>query len=771
MKNLWFLICICLVITGQVVLAEPEDMELCSSPGQPAPMGAGMDPPPSYEMPTGFVYLGSVPRLPYCVGGGCTATAMAMLLGYYDNIGYPRVWQPPTGVADHPFPTGGIPFDNQEFLVDANGEPLTNFTATTYPNLCAFAATKAGVYYRDSSSRGNIDDYSNIPSEIWSDITQYPAWMESHPTSLSSDPWVDNSWIAHDYLSDEEIAEGVLSNGDCLADYLGSSVYYYRYNRDGTARAYMNTTSGTPYVFLPSRHPFHNTPTLSSLMDYTWGLSRWVADKSGYWTTDTKTTTLPPYTTYRDVSSCYSQSISGLVAQPEPGDPHGVVFQDIVAEIDAGRPVIMLAYRLALVQALNANPPEYVLNETSEGHALLVFAYNQATSEVGVYDGWYENAYTGPSMRAIHFPTPAEVFRHSRNKNLPNYGNDTVGFVRESNGTYWKPVGFTFLKIDDNPRCQPPLLSTDWPSGVYAEPFEVSISNPAIAGCTHVRYQLDNRDPNCASPAIALDANGDGTSTLTIDRDTMLKARTFKDHAEGAVTGNIASSIQDRVFAVWSANKNIKKWMNGSPVSMANSIVTAVIDSDNFYAEERDKRLFAAKVNKAGHGLAVGDEIQITVGTIQTDVTTDERYIVAALINKLATPTKVIEPFAMTCSAVGGANYLPPLLPEEEGEGNGQLGVTGAYGLNNVGLLIKICGKVTHIYNEAWEKWFTVDDGSGRIDSSTYAGVRVWCPISIPEGLAVDDLVVVTGISSLYKDQNDRHSLLLPRSESDIIVY
>ena len=88
--------------------------------------------------------------------------------------------------------------------------------------------------------------------------------------------------------------------------------------------------------------------------------------------------------------------------------------------------------------------------------------------------------------------------------------------------------------------------------------------------------------------------------------------------------------------------------------------------------------------------------------------------------------------------------------------GFGQRGITGAYGLNNVGLLIKTWGEVTSVgANE-----FTIDDGSD---------VDVKC--IVPAGVTLPnpgDLVFVTGISSCERVGDDLHRLLRIRNQDDI---
>ncbi|MDO8588100.1 MAG: hypothetical protein Q7T82_13825, partial [Armatimonadota bacterium] len=92
-----------------------------------------------------------------------------------------------------------------------------------------------------------------------------------------------------------------------------------------------------------------------------------------------------------------------------------------------------------------------------------------------------------------------------------------------------------------------------------------------------------------------------------------------------------------------------------------------------------------------------------------------------------------------------------------------QDGITGASGLNNIGLLVITWGHVTEIESvtpPALPTWFKIDDGSG---------VSVKC--LVPSTVTIDpgwQYVAVTGISSCEKIGADLHRLLRVRSQSDI---
>ena len=96
--------------------------------------------------------------------------------------------------------------------------------------------------------------------------------------------------------------------------------------------------------------------------------------------------------------------------------------------------------------------------------------------------------------------------------------------------------------------------------------------------------------------------------------------------------------------------------------------------------------------------------------------------------------TSASKPLGMTNKALGGGPFAysagPPVI--------GQQGMNGAFGLSNIGLLVRVWGSVVEVDPSTPKKWFKIDDGSGR---------RVKCVLPAnanpPSGI-----VTLTGISS-----------------------
>jgi len=128
-------------------------------PGGPlSDKGTAVEVPPLE--PNAINVISNVPAFDYCYG--CYNTAAAMLIGYYDNVGYPNMY---TGTVN-----GGVC-------------PMNNAAWGQYH--CPFSASKQGVDGR--TTRGHYDDYWGTP-----------------------DPYIANGWPEHSPM-------------DCTGDSMGTS--------------------------------------------------------------------------------------------------------------------------------------------------------------------------------------------------------------------------------------------------------------------------------------------------------------------------------------------------------------------------------------------------------------------------------------------------------------------------------------------------------------------------------------------------------------------
>jgi hypothetical protein len=182
--------------------------------------------------------------------------------------------------------------------------------------------------------------------------------------------------------------------------------------------------------------------------------------------------------------------------------------------------------------------------------------------------------------------------------------------------------------------------------------------------------------------------------------------------------------------------------------------VTAIFATDSCIYVEEPNRTAGIRVANNGSGLALGDIVNISgkVTTRKPDgVNPSERVITNCTVVKIA-PGVELEPLGVIAKNVGGA--AAPPIP----------GVINGVGLDNVGSLVKLAGKVTNVSgNYIW-----VDDGSKVIDPSGRIGVMVKCA-STP-GVKPNDIVCVTGVieGSIYSGTTKSRRYIHTRLSSDL---
>ncbi len=198
-----------------------------------------------------------------------------------------------------------------------------------------------------------------------------------------------------------------------------------------------------------------------------------------------------------------------------------------------------------------------------------------------------------------------------------------------------------------------------------------------------------------------------------------------------------------------------KSWADSAIVSGLNGVVTAVF-GDAFYIEAPD-RPAGIRVEMTGHGLIAGTAV--TVSGAMATTADGERMIQASSVSGM--PGALLLPLALALRSLGGdasAGY-------PAASGTGQQGVAGGRGLNNIGLLVKVFGRVTFV--DPGGQFFTVWDGSLVKDADGHDGVRVWAPgLTLPGS---GDFVTVTGISSCTKVSEDLFPQVLVRTAGDIV--
>ncbi len=186
---------------------------------------------------------------------------------------------------------------------------------------------------------------------------------------------------------------------------------------------------------------------------------------------------------------------------------------------------------------------------------------------------------------------------------------------------------------------------------------------------------------------------------------------------------------------------------DGASAGVAGAVVTAATGSELWMQDEG--RAAGLPVRLRGPVPGAGPGRRVDAGGALGTTPDGERYLdgVAEVRAQGAPPAA---PGMSNASLGGGDWHYDPAT------GAGQAGVTGGSGTGNIGLLVRIWGRVTHIDRDAG--FFVVSDGSAATDASGHPGVRVTG--AVPDWLEPDLMVTATGISSVFREGEQRFRLL-----------
>lgn len=144
-------------------------------------------------------------------------------------------------------------------------------------------------------------------------------------------------------------------------------------------------------------------------------------------------------------------------------------------------------------------------------------------------------------------------------------------------------------------------------------------------------------------------------------------------------------------------------------------------------------------------------------GKIQTDPDNGEMYLQAS--NWLRGVSGTPSPLFMPMRSLGGGSL------------GRQQGVYEGVGLNNVGLLVRVAGRITGVSEDCGYAY--ISDGSTLTGDGEYDGVRIditGVPFRQRKAIAEDNHAIVTGISGIYLGaDNNRHRTIHVRQASDLI--
>ncbi len=289
----------------------------------------------------------------------------------------------------------------------------------------------------------------------------------------------------------------------------------------------------------------------------------------------------------------------------------------------------------------------------------------------------------------------------------------------------------------------------------YASPAESSVAAASKAPGAGSRAVLD-ADPGPTTYDVYM---GDSCENMILIAANLASAvcvpgplETNKTYFWKVVAKNQCGETPGPCWSFTTESSAIAKPADGAAVA-ARSVVVSAVFADAFYVQT-EKRGCGIRAEKQDHGLAVGTRVNLS-GTMRTN-SNGERCIGITAIIPL--DTREVRPLQMTNCAVGGGDWM-----YNAGTKAGQMGIDGASGLNNIGLLVKTSGRVTAHGRD----WFYVDDGTCISDGTGTLGIYCKAPvgIEIPE---VGAMVSVIGISSCEIYQGRLVNTLLIRGPQEI---
>jgi len=249
-------------------------------------------------------------------------------------------------------------------------------------------------------------------------------------------------------------------------------------------------------------------------------------------------------------------------------------------------------------------------------------------------------------------------------------------------------------------------------------------------------------DPQFADAGYHLSS---GSPCVNAGIDTAAGLPTFDMDHQGRIFGPAVDIGADEYWSSVLSIRDVKKAADGAVISGSGAIVSGIF-SNAFYIEA-DDRSSGIRVEKLFHGAAENTRATIS-GKLKT-LPSGERCIAANTVSCSASGS--VGPLAMTNRNLGGGDLRYNLLT-----GAGQQGVTGGFGLNNIGLLVTVWGRVV----SEQPSFFVLDDGSA-------VEVKVMWPDYAADP---EDYVIVTGISSCEKVGGVVKRVVRPRRLEDIVV-
>ena len=224
----------------------------------------------------------------------------------------------------------------------------------------------------------------------------------------------------------------------------------------------------------------------------------------------------------------------------------------------------------------------------------------------------------------------------------------------------------------------------------------------------------------------------------------------FSVKAENAVGLQSGAGVSDgiKVVPIVASIPQAKMLPDGSVFALENNNVSANF-GHQFYISD-PKRVSGLRIEETspaeGVVVSVAGKL-ITIG--------GERALVDVTV-VVGSEAGVVAPLFMITRSLGGSDFGPHTF-----------GVTGATGVNTIGLLVAVTGRVTHVD----EEFCYIDDGSTLQDGSGFVGTKVDLTKTGETVLSQGQFIKCIGISAIEPaDGGARIRLIRPRRDADVVV-
>ena len=291
--------------------------------------------------------------------------------------------------------------------------------------------------------------------------------------------------------------------------------------------------------------------------------------------------------------------------------------------------------------------------------------------------------------------------------------------------------------ITDRPDATPPPPVSNLAAASGDNQNVLSWTNPLAVDLAKVRivFRTDHYPTSASDGTVLIDrAAVSGTDSVTHTGLTNGVTYYYAVYVGDEVPNYSAASLVWGRPHLLSCN-DAKGLADGQPINLKDRVISTMFTSGGYFYVQDPERMSGIRVVNPGAGYSVGRRINITgtMGSRMQNGYVAERQITGATLSLVSSGTAP-RPLFLNCASVGGP-ALSPTIP-------GVLGATT--GLNNMGLLVKIAGKVTGVFSN----FVYVDDGTGVHQDSGIAGVMVECP-STPT-VVPGNIVSAVGICGAY---------------------